>query len=123
MDDHKAYFVGVDMSLDAVDTAGQSFLDVDSDILQQRLNRRGDPISNAEAALMEAEIMKNVVAIPIPQNSNGCGSCYGAENDVYKCCETCEDVRAAYRDKGWAFSSAREVAQVGRCSMILEIGN
>ena len=32
-----------------------------------------------------------------------CGSCYGAKNG---CCNTCEDVRAAYEAKGWVFNAA-----------------
>jgi hypothetical protein len=31
-----------------------------------------------------------------------CGSCYGAGADG-ECCDTCEDVRRAYRTKGWTF--------------------
>ena len=100
------------MSLDVVDSSGQSFTDVDSDIFQQRLSRSGKQISKVEEAQMEAEILNGIVTVPVPQNSNGCGSCYGAETDLYPCCETCDDVRSAYRDKGWAFSSAKDVAQV-----------
>lgn len=36
------------MSLDAVDSSGQALLDIQSELMQQRLNRRGDPISQAE---------------------------------------------------------------------------
>ena len=38
-----------DMSLDALDIVGTVQLDVNSTITRQRLNRRGDPISSAEA--------------------------------------------------------------------------
>ena len=31
-----------------------------------------------------------------------CGSCYGAA-DPDECCNTCEDVKNAYRKKGWSF--------------------
>ena len=34
-------------------------------------------------------------------------SCYGAENDEQKCCNTCEEVREAYRKKGWAISNPK----------------
>lgn len=63
---------------------------------------------------MEADIQKQIVKIPVPKNLDGCGSCYGAETELYPCCETCDDVRNAYRDKGWAFTSAKDVAQVCR---------
>lgn len=68
--------------------------------------------SNSFLAQMEAEVQKQIVKIDVPKNTNDCGSCYGAETDLYPCCETCEDVRNAYRDKGWAFTSAKDVAQV-----------
>ena len=32
-----------------------------------------------------------------------CGSCYGAETEEKKCCNTCNDVREAYRIKTWKF--------------------
>eukprot|EP01052_Picozoa_sp_SAG31_P053359 SAG31_NODE_13643_length_855_cov_4.900419_2_plen_106_part_00 len=31
-----------------------------------------------------------------------CGSCYGAAGPD-ECCNTCEDVKNAYRKKGWSF--------------------
>ena len=62
-------------------------------------------------AKLEAEIEQSIEEIPVPNNSNGCASCYGAETDRFPCCVTCEDVREAYRDKGWAFTSAKDVAQ------------
>lgn len=30
-----------------------------------------------------------------------CGSCYGAEKNETHCCNTCQDVIEAYRDKRW----------------------
>ena len=33
-----------------------------------------------------------------------CGNCYGSEEDPDQCCNTCEEVKDAYRKKGWAFS-------------------
>jgi hypothetical protein len=38
-----------------------------------------------------------------PASKDGCGSCYGA-GEAGQCCNTCADVRGAYRKKGWAFS-------------------
>lgn len=34
-------------------------------------------------------------------------SCYGAESDDIMCCNTCEEVREAYRRKGWAVSNPK----------------
>jgi len=38
-----------------------------------------------------------------------CGSCYGAEDPAKgrRCCESCSDVRNAYKEKGWAWPGER----------------
>ena len=38
-------------------------------------------------------------------------SCYGAETPQLRCCFTCEQVREAYRLKGWSFSNPENIAQ------------
>ena len=43
---------------------------------------------------------------------NRCESCYGAETPGKECCNTCEDVREAYRRKGWALSEVDNIKQV-----------
>ncbi|PNW73965.1 hypothetical protein CHLRE_13g579850v5 [Chlamydomonas reinhardtii] len=43
--------------------------------------------------------------------ANGCGSCYGAEDKQGDCCNTCDEVRAAYRRKGWALSNVDHIEQ------------
>ena len=63
-------------------------------------------------AQLQSEVMKDIEAIAVPQNMNQCDSCYGAETPEQPCCPTCEDVRLAYKAKGWSFSSAKNIAQV-----------
>ena len=41
-----------------------------------------------------------------------CGSCYGAETEPNECCNTCDEVRLAYRNKGWALDSLKQIEQV-----------
>ena len=55
--------------------------------------------------------MWKVRTIPLYEISEGvvvcvC-SCYGAESDDITCCNTCEEVREAYRRKGWAVSNPK----------------
>ena len=41
---------------------------------------------------------------------DGClflSSCYGAETEETPCCSTCEEVREAYRKRGWAISNPK----------------
>ena len=40
-----------------------------------------------------------------------CGSCYGAETEERKCCNTCEDVQTAYREKGWGIQEMDKFEQ------------
>ena len=60
-------------------------------------------------------------------DENRCESCYGAETSDQMCCNTCEDVREAYRKKGWALSEVDNIKQVletkymsGESLMVLE---
>ncbi|GMH48365.1 hypothetical protein TL16_g00276, partial [Triparma laevis f. inornata] len=39
-----------------------------------------------------------------------CGDCYGAGEDG-ECCDSCDDVRRAYRRKGWTLRNNNEIAQ------------
>lgn len=39
-----------------------------------------------------------------------CGSCYGAGEED-ECCNSCEDVRRAYRTKGWNLPALKEISQ------------
>ena len=40
-----------------------------------------------------------------------CLSCYGAEQKEGQCCNTCDEVREAYRRRGWALNSNTNVVQ------------
>lgn len=45
------------------------------------------------------------------QQKDYCGSCYGA-GKPNTCCNTCDDVRDAYRLSGWQVSNVDEFEQV-----------
>ncbi|RWW51174.1 hypothetical protein BHE74_00042507 [Ensete ventricosum] len=40
-----------------------------------------------------------------------CGTCYGAETSDDQCCNSCEEVREAYRKKGWALTNPDMIDQ------------
>ena len=47
-------------------------------------------------------------AVNAPENSPAgelCGSCFGASDEAkgIKCCNTCDDVVKAYKEKGWSW--------------------
>ncbi|MCL4419317.1 hypothetical protein M1146_04420 [Patescibacteria group bacterium] len=51
-------------------------------------------------------------------NEKGCGTCYGAEDEEHKCCNTCQEVQAAYHRMGWDFSNPNQIQQVNYSKLI-----
>ena len=95
------------LTVDAMDTSGESQTDISHNLYKTRLDLNGKVIEN------------NIVKVshqPLPK-SNGtekdativpnCESCYGAESEEHKCCPTCDDVKAAYRAKKWSFDPSK----------------
>jgi len=92
-------FVG----LDAIDVSGQRQLNIAHTLLKQRLNSDGSFVDT------KAELIDNLGPTKAPNNEtttldpNRCESCYGAQVKDSECCNTCNDVKEAYRRRGWAF--------------------
>lgn len=93
------------LSLDAMDISGELHLDVDHDVYKQRLSKEGANIK--EAVRHEVESTK---VVTVSDNAT-CLSCYGAEDLEFPCCNTCDDVRNAYRKRGWAVSNSMHIEQ------------
>ncbi|GJN02729.1 hypothetical protein PR202_ga20110 [Eleusine coracana subsp. coracana] len=68
------------ISLDAMDISGLEHLDVKHDIFKQRIDAHGNVIATRQDAV-------------------------GGMKSDGQCCNTCEDVREAYRKKGWGVSN------------------
>ncbi|XP_034836591.1 endoplasmic reticulum-Golgi intermediate compartment protein 3 [Maniola hyperantus] len=95
--------------LDAMDSSGEQHLQMDHNIHKRRLNLDGVPIE---------EPKKEEIALSstVKQNSSElakitCGSCYGAAFNETQCCNTCEDVKEAYRLKRWALPDLATIEQ------------
>lgn len=93
------------LGLDAMDVSGEQHIDIEHNIYKTRLDMSGKPLEDPrkEAAL---GIVAKVVNKTVSNSSEHvvvCGSCYGAETEAKKCCNTCADVRDAYRHKTWKF--------------------
>lgn len=103
------------LSVDAMDVSGEQHLDVEHNIFKQRLNQSGFVISNVpekeDLGDKSDDLLKDVATTLDPAR---CESCYGAESAAYNCCNTCDDVREAYRQKGWAFHDAESIEQCKR---------
>jgi len=82
------------IEVDNLDVAGEHQLNPQHDITKTRLDVRGHAITNKKVGLNDL-VPKAEVKEP------GCGSCYGAESEEQPCCNTCEEVKKAYKKKGW----------------------
>ncbi len=120
------------LTLDAMDSAGELQLDLAHNVFKKRLRdgqpvgvvrenvaQRGDattvaPQPNATTVPVEA------AAAVVPHKS-ACGSCYGAQTRADQCCNTCEEVREAYRIRGWAFANPEGIAQCGEEGFVKDI--
>ncbi|XP_064652383.1 endoplasmic reticulum-Golgi intermediate compartment protein 3-like [Lineus longissimus] len=106
------------LTVDAMDVSGESQNDVDANLFKTRLTMEGKPVKDGEPAekenLGEEKSVDIVKTLKKPLDPTRCESCYGAETTDLKCCNTCDDVREAYRRKGWAFTTPEEIEQCKR---------
>nr|GMD56020.1 endoplasmic reticulum-Golgi intermediate compartment protein 3-like isoform X1 [Ipomoea batatas] len=95
------------VSVDAMDISGEQHLDVRHDIIKKRLDSHGNVIETRQDGIGAPKIEKPLQRHGgrLEHNETYCGSCYGAEASDDDCCNSCEDVREAYRKKGWAISN------------------
>jgi len=102
------------LSLDVMDVAGEYQVGVQHTFYKQRLNLEGKALDDAQLQTeldnKHEEKEKHERAM-VTKKKNYCGSCYGAEDDKSQCCNTCEDVKAAYRKKAWKFEYSDSIEQ------------
>jgi len=104
------------LSIDSMDVSGEQQIDVDHNMFKQRLDAEGNRISDTpikeDLGVTQKDVVENLTKSQL--DPDRCESCYGAENSKLKCCNSCEDVREAYRQKGWAFSTPAQIEQCKR---------
>ncbi len=94
-----------DLHLDAIDVAGDSQLDIEDTMTKKRLHSDGSLYSQAEITVelnkhAEEQARKlQILKDELPENY--CGPCYGATTTEFQCCQTCDDVIEAYKNKKW----------------------
>ena len=86
--------------------------DAEHQLFKTRLDKDGNTIETEK--VKELNLAKNSRDSREAGDENGlekCGSCYGAESETHKCCQICEDVLSAYREKGWGVEDPRKFEQ------------
>lgn len=104
------------LSVDAMDISGEQHLDIRHDIIKKRIDVHGNVIETRKEGIGAPTIDRPLQRHGgrLEHNETYCGSCYGAEESDDHCCNTCEDVREAYRKKGWALTNPDEIDQCKR---------
>ncbi|KAH8741081.1 serologically defined breast cancer antigen 84 [Cryptosporidium ryanae] len=75
--------------LDTVDNVGENQLDAKDELKKIHINMNGEEVPGS---YLNQE-----------NNEEICLSCYGAESDKYRCCNTCDKLKSAYRERGWSY--------------------
>ncbi|KAI7843637.1 hypothetical protein COHA_002876 [Chlorella ohadii] len=105
------------LSVDAMDISGEVQLEVDHDVYKRRLASDGTPLDEGIKGKVGpsdqpvATQNGRALAEDKQKDPNYCGSCYGAQSREGQCCNTCAEVREAYRSKGWALLDVEKIEQ------------
>lgn len=92
------------LSLDAMDSTGEQHVHIEHDVFKRRLDIHGNPIDKAMKEDITTKRLNGTTTTEKPDTRVGevkCGSCYGANHNETHCCNTCQDVIDAYREKRW----------------------
>jgi len=95
------------LSLDVMDISGETQRDVSHNVWKLRLDHLGHDIPNSHNAELKSEVDK----LGSAKEPGNCGSCYGGLEPESGCCNTCEEVRTAYVNRGWSFANPDAIEQ------------
>ncbi|XP_020100527.1 endoplasmic reticulum-Golgi intermediate compartment protein 3-like isoform X1 [Ananas comosus] len=111
------------LSVDTMDISGEQHWDIRHDILKKRLDHLGNVIGSRQGGVGAPKIERPLQRHGgrLEHNETYCGSCYGAETLDDQCCNSCEEVREAYRNKGWGLSNPELIDQCTREGLIEKI--
>ncbi|XP_068661424.1 uncharacterized protein [Aristolochia californica] len=111
------------LSVDTMDISGEQHYDIRHDIVKKRLDHLGNIIESRADGIGAPKIDKPLQRHGgrLDHNETYCGSCFGAEASDDHCCNSCEDVRDAYRKKGWGLTNPDMIDQCKREGFIQKI--
>jgi len=96
------------LSIDVTDISGDLQLDLSHNIAKTRLT----PSGRAVQAPQKINDLKSELDMTIStRGPDYCGSCYGGVEPETGCCNTCEEVRQSYLNRGWSFSNPDAIEQ------------
>jgi hypothetical protein len=92
-----------DLHVDVMDVAGDSQLNIDDTLVKRRM-KRGMMIGDGEQAESNKhkkwqEEKQRILKDPLPESY--CGPCFGAQENDTDCCNTCDELLEAYKQKRW----------------------
>jgi len=90
--------------VDAMDVAGDNQLNIEHDMLKQRISPQGVPIGEPSVELVGSNVKTELPA-------DYCGPCFGAESPERRCCNSCTDLRTAYDERGWNSAAIMRTAE------------
>ncbi|CAG2116362.1 unnamed protein product, partial [Medioppia subpectinata] len=120
------------LAIDAIDVSGEQHINIEHNVFKRRLSLKGEPIEKPEkdntigsSNRTNKELVKAVTerVTTTTLDPNRCESCYGAENERRKCCNSCDDVRMAYSEKGWGLNNLQDILQCKREGMSERLDN
>lgn len=96
------------VSLDVMDISGELQRDISHNILKVRLDSHGVAVPN----FYSSELRNDLDKMNDPKKDGYCGSCYGGLEPEGGCCNSCEEVRQSYINRGWSFANPDAIEQV-----------
>nr|AWW16504.1 endoplasmic reticulum-Golgi intermediate compartment protein 3-like protein [Ipomoea pes-caprae] len=111
------------LSVDAMDISGEQHLDIRHDIFKKRIDSHGNVIEVRQEGIGAPKVEKPLQRHGgrLEHNETYCGTCFGAEMSDDDCCNSCEEVREAYRKRGWAITNPDLIDQCKREGFIQKI--
>jgi len=96
------------LSLDVMDISGELQRDISHNVLKTRLDSHGVMVPH----FYSSELRNDLDKMNDAKKDGYCGSCYGGLEPESGCCNTCEEVRQSYVNRGWSFANPDAIEQV-----------
>lgn len=97
-----------------MDVSGEVQRDISHNVLKVRLDKNGVEVAGSHTAELTADVEK----LHATRKNGYCGSCYGGLEPESGCCNTCEEVRMSYVNRGWSFTNPDAIEQVRKSRLL-----